>query len=274
MRPRVFEEPTSAAAVWSRRLALFSLLLTAVGILGCRYGFVFHGFYIKGVDRHLAVALLFAAVVLAFGALLSAFIAMSVLWRTGCKGFGAMLTGFFLSLLLLAYPAYLANLAWRLPALTDVSTDLDDPPAFSMSPRALRLRDRSELSSGDPSVLSNDMRQRQIAEAPDIGPLILDSDVGAAYHVVFQLAAEKGWQIVESVPPSGGIVGAAHAGRVDAIARDRFFGLPNDVAIRIRPQGTGSRIDIRARTLYLPHDFGANAEMIRQFMAELQGEED
>jgi len=261
MRPRVFEEPISAAALWSRWLALFSLFLTAVGIFGCRYNFVFQGFYIKGVDRRLAVALLLAAVVLALGAFLSALVAMRVLWRTGCQGFGAMLSGLFLSLLLLAYPAYLANLAWRLPALTDVSTDLDDPPAFSQSPRALRLRGLSALSPGGSSALSSNMRQRQITEAPDIEPLILDSDVGAVYHIVLQIAAAKGWQIVEAVPPSGGIVGAPHAGRVDAIARDRLFGLPNDVAIRIR-------------TLYLPHDFGVNAELIRQLTAELQGEEE
>ncbi|ACB94595.1 DUF1499 domain-containing protein [Beijerinckia indica] len=264
MRRRIVEEPYSAMALWSRRFALLAFLLAGLGILASRYGLDVRSFHIKGLDLRMVFVVLAAAVFSACLALISSFIAMAIIWRTGRKGLGAMFAGFFLSLLLLAYPAYLASLAWRLPALSDISTDLADPPAFSMSAKALAARRQTT-----PAIPSEAERQLQKSFYPEIEPVLLDSDAQAAYRSVRQAAAAMGWRIVEAVPPSG-----RNAGHIDAIARGRILGFPNDITIRIQPLGAETRIDMRSVSTLLPHDFGANARRIQQFMTTLQGDEE
>ena len=56
--------------------------------------------------------------------------AFEAIWRDGRKGVRTALWGLFLGLVVLSMPAIGA---WRIvayPRLTDISTDLDDPPAF------------------------------------------------------------------------------------------------------------------------------------------------
>ena len=65
MRPLIVEEPYSKAALLSRRLAVFSLAVAVLGILGV------------GRGRDL-LAVLGGAVVIAIGAVLSALLALSI----------------------------------------------------------------------------------------------------------------------------------------------------------------------------------------------------
>ena len=52
----------------------------------------------------------------------------------------------------------------------------------------------------------------------------------------------------------------------------RPFGFRDDIVVRIRPQGTGSRIDIRAKSRIGQSDLGGNAERIRAFLARVKAE--
>ena len=131
MRRLIIEEPYSRAALWSRRLALFSLAVGAIAVLLARS---------QAVDPTATLSVFAGAVLVACLALLFAGTAAVVIWRTGRRGAGTVASGVFLAALLLGYPAYLAAKAVQLPLLNDVSTDLVDPPQFSRSKTALAAR--------------------------------------------------------------------------------------------------------------------------------------
>ena len=51
-----------------------------------------------------------------------------------------------------------------------------------------------------------------------------------------------------------------------------WFGFRDDIVVRIRPEGAGSRVDIRSKSRDGESDFGVNARRIREFIARLKAE--
>ena len=47
------------------------------------------------------------------------------------------------------------------------------------------------------------------------------------------------------------------------------MGFREDVAIRVSPQGNGSRVDVRSASRYALHDFGSNASRIRALLDDI-----
>jgi len=255
MRRLILEQPYSAAALWSRRLAIFAVAVAVMGFVVAR----------GGLDANAVMAVLGGAVCLAGLAILVSLAAINIIWRTGRKGAGQLAAGLILASLLLAYPAYLAVLAYRLPVLNDISTDIDDPPAFALTRSALAAR-----GGKTPQSISAARRELQKAAYPDVQPIVLDLEADEAYQAVLKAITASGWRIVDTVPP-GGRFGIGH---VDAIARGRILGFPNDITIRIKPLAGETRIDVRAVSHLGSHDFGANSRRIEQFAELLQAEVD
>lgn len=255
MRRIIIEEPYSDSALWSRRLALFAAAVVGMGLLLGR----------AGLDPTAVLAVIGSAIVIACLAVLCAGAATVAIWRTGRKGVGVLLTGSLLAALLLAYPAFLAVQSVRLPVLNDISTDLDNPPAFSLSRKALAARD----GIVPPSVPAP-IRAKQAKAYPDVQPIFLDLDGDEAFSVVLQAAAARHWKIIEAIPP-GGRLGLGH---VDAIAHGMVLGFPDDIAIRITPLAGETRVDVRSVSRIGRHDFGANARRIEAFADELNAEAD
>ena len=247
MRPLVIEEPYSRAALLSRRLAVFSLAVAVLGILGVGHG------------RDLLAAL-GGAVVIACGAVLAALLAFAIIWRSGRKGAGQAYAGLVLATLLLAYPAYLVQQTMRLPRLADLSTDIADPPNFSLSHEALAAR-------GDttPPSVTIARRKAQIKAYPQIQPILLDLDAREAFDAALKALAANGWRIVEQRSPGG----RSGLGHIDAIATSFILGFPSDITLRIRPLAGQTRIDIRSVARFGPYDFGANPRNIASFEAAL-----
>ncbi len=247
MRPLVMEEPYSKAALLSRRLAMFSLAVAVIGILGVA----------RDVDL---VAVLGGALVIACAAVLSAILAFVVIWRGGRKGAGQAFAGLVLAALLLAYPAYLAQQTMHLPRLADISTDIADPPSFSLSSEALAAR-------GDttPPSVALARRKTQIKAYPQIQPILLDLDAREAFDAALKALAANGWKIVEQRPPGG----RAGLGHIDAIATSFVLGFPSDITLRLRPLAGQTRIDIRSVARSGPYDFGAGPRNIASFEAAL-----
>src|SRR6516165_12516453 len=98
MRRLILEQPYSAAALWSRRLAIFAVAVAVMGFVVAR----------GGLDANAVMAVLGGAVCLAGLAILVSLAAINIIWRTGRKGAGQLAAGLILASLLLAYPAYLA----------------------------------------------------------------------------------------------------------------------------------------------------------------------
>jgi hypothetical protein len=227
MRRIVLEEPLSRAAVWSRGCAVFAMTVAVVGIVMAR----------KGLDPTAAVAVEGGAMAMALLAILFALAAVVVIWRTGYRGTGRVVVGLVLAMLVLAYPAYLAAEARGASRLGDVSTDLVDPPSFSLAPRA--LAERGGKTPPPPAPADQEALRRLY---PDLQSIVLDREALDTQKVIAKLVAARRWRIVDETLPSGqfGI------GHIDAIALSTVMGFPADVTIRVKPLGGQTKIDIRS----------------------------
>lgn len=251
MRRLLVEEPVTRAGPLARRVALFSILVTGIAVVLVRDPRAEAGPALAALATGLAAA--------GLAVLLAAFACVRV-WRVGARGLGAALGGLFLAILVLAYPAYAALRGLRLPALTDVSTDVDDPPAFSRSRAGFAAR--NGLYPADPGAGA---RERQRAAYPQIAPLTLDIGADEAFELARKAAVNRRWQIVEAIRP-GGRIGN---GRIEAVARSLILNMPDDVTIRVRPRADGARIDVRSASRLGPRDFGVNADRIRTYLDEV-----
>jgi len=253
MRRLIVEEPHSRAAVWSLRTAIFALAAAAVAVGLARFA---------SVDAGAALTVFAAALTLAFLALLLAGSAGVVIWRTGRRGAGQAAFGCFLSLALLAYPAYLAAIALPLPMIADVTTDFASPPAFMISAKARAAR----AGQTPPAWDSADEPLQQDAY-PKVQPILVDLEPTQAYQLVLRVAKDLGWKIVDSNPPNLRVDGVA---QIEAIARSPVFGFADDIAVRVRPLASQTRIDLRSVSRVGRHDFGANAHHFDRFAAAVQ----
>lgn len=248
------EEPVSNAAVWSRRLAVFSLPVAAIAVISARFGIV---------EPQAALAVLGGAIVVALGAVLLFLAACAIIWQTGRRGLGEAIGGLLLAAVTLGYPAYLAFEAVRLPVLADISTDAADPPRFSSSKAAVQAR-----GGFSPPAFSAEGREQQRAAYPDVEPIVVDLEADEAYQLVLKTAASRGWRVIDQRPPGG----RSGVGHVDFLDRTLVMGFDDDIAVRLRPLAGQTRIDVRSASRYGRHDFGANAKRIEQFAEELQTE--
>ena len=255
MRQLIADEPVSRAAGWSQRLAVFALFVAGVAVLLSR---------VHAADPPAALTVFAAALIIAAFALVLAGAAASIIWRSGLSGAGHALLGFVLAAGLIAYPAYLAALAFALPKINDVSTDLASPPAFLSSARG-----RAAGAGVEPQPPDSAARAAERAAYPDLQTLKVQMDALAAYRLSLSVATDLGWRIVDLMPPSPAGGGAA---TIQAVDRTPVFGFPSDVVIRIRPGATSTAIDVRAVSRFGRHDFGAGAARIRKFIAGIKEE--
>lgn len=242
------DEPVSFLAAWSSRLALFALAVAAMSVMILRAGVLEVG----PALATFAAALIFAAL-----AVLLALFAFIAIWRQGLSGLGRAIRGLLLGLALLAYPAYLGQVAMTLPAISDVTTDPANPPRFEALARQ-RPGDRNAYPGAAAAAL-----QREAY--PDIVPLELNLPPRTAYAAALTVVMKHKWPIAETRPPTAGRREAS----IEAVARTLLMGFPDDVVIRVSPLGTGSRIDLRSASRYGSHDLGANAARLRALLEEI-----
>jgi len=247
-RLRLSEEPMSRSAAWSRRLALFSLVVAALSILVLRSNLL---------EVVPALATFGAALIFAGLAVLLAFAAFVVIWRTGRTGLGSALSGMLLALMLLAYPGYLGYRATKVPPINDISTDTSNPPRFEAL-ASVRPPDRIAYADGA-------VAQQQRTAYPDIGPLQVSVPVKTAYDVALALITKRKWQVAEVRPPGRG----QRDGIIEATARTPIMGFRDDVVIRVSPTSEGARVDMRSASRYGVSDFGANAARVRSLLEDI-----
>ena len=254
MRRLILEEPISRAAANSRRVAVFACLTAGVSIFIARIG--------GARDPSGALTVFGAALLLAALALLLAGAAAVEIWSAGRRGVARAAVGAALSLALVAYPAYLAIQAGRLPRINQVTTDFKSPPAYMISSKAREAR-----GAWTPPAPGPDVEAAQRAAYPRVQPMLVDLEPDQAYRMSLRIAKDLGWRIVDASPPNLRGGGEAH---IDATDRSLFFGFVSDIAIRIRPQGSQTQIDIRSASRIGRHDFGANARRAERFIDAVQ----
>jgi uncharacterized protein (DUF1499 family) len=157
-------------------------------------------------------------------------------------------------------PWYWRRLASRVPPIHDISTDTADPPAF-VAVLPLRADAPNPATYGGPELAAEQARGY-----PDIHPLVLPATPpAAAFTRARDAAREAGWTIVAA---------DSAAGRVEATATTGWFGFKDDVVVRIRPEGQGSRVDVRSVSRVGTSDVGTNARRIRAYLDRLRPAEE
>jgi uncharacterized protein (DUF1499 family) len=159
-----------------------------------------------------------------------------------------------IALAAVAPPLILLSQAKSLPRIHDVSTDLEEPPAFEALLDA-RRRAPNGAEHGGAAVA-----EAQRAAYADIVPLLLEAPPREVMQRALDAARAMGWEVVASDVATG---------RLEAIATTAFFGFRDDVVVRVRPHGTGSRVDVRSASRVGLSDIGANARRIREYLGRL-----
>jgi uncharacterized protein (DUF1499 family) len=246
---RIAEEPASRLAIWARRFAGFSLPVVMLAI---------------GIERASlleivpVLATFAAALAMALIAVLLALASLVGIWRHGIEGFGAALTALAISLALLAYPAYMGVLAYRLPQISDIATDPIDPPRFEKVGQA-RSRQANPIAYAGLYAA-----EQQKAAYPDIVPLDTDATAQATYDAAIAVIKKRRWQVINDRAPQPG-----RDGYIEAVARTAIMGFRDDVAVRIRAVGQRARVDVRSASRYGRHDFGTNAARVRALLEDI-----
>jgi Protein of unknown function (DUF1499) len=248
---RILPEPVPFLAPTSRWLAWGGVALVMLALGAARFG---------GVPPLNAMVLLGLGILCAVLAIIAACGAFATIWQRGAPGTSLAVRGLLLSLLILGWPAYMATKALTLPPLHDISTDLLEPPSFARSRAALDARDGLA-----PPEYDRTRAEDQQEGYPDLRPALLEQPAQEVMAIVAQAVTNLGWSVIDSSNPTG----RTGIGRIEAISRTALFRFSDDITIRIRPGAGDTRIDVRARSRFGQHDFGANAARIRALVAEI-----
>jgi uncharacterized protein (DUF1499 family) len=159
---------------------------------------------------------------------------------------------------------------WQLlsaPMLHEVTTDTSQPPQF-VEALARRAADHATNDADyvrDYAVGSTAVNapETQKAAYPDVRTILSKLKPPEAFAVAEKAAQAMGWEMVAIVP---------NEGRIEATATSLFFGLKDDIAIRVRSErdGHGSVIDVRSSSRIGANDGGANASHIRAYAERLK----
>ncbi len=184
--------------------------------------------------------------------LLALLVASIALWITrpasGVAGRRAALVGAGLGAGMFAVVIAINSTGMRGPRINDITTDTQDPPRFVAIAKLEASRDYDYPGAS--------FSKEQLAAYPDVETFELAVPPARAFAAAKQAAKDLGWVIVEEDPARG---------RLEATETTALFRFVDDVVVRIRPGGTGSRLDIRSKSRDGQGDVGANAARIRAF---------
>ncbi|HUK03835.1 MAG TPA: DUF1499 domain-containing protein [Burkholderiales bacterium] len=229
---------------------MVALLLLAVSPLGWRAGLWHYRiafFWLMPCSAYFAIAAIVASVI-ALGVGRTT-LGTRALWMAGIA--------IVVSAALVYVPWQYRHTLGSVPRIHDITTDTDNPPVFVAALPARAAEKANSTTYEGPEVA-----RQQKAAFPDIVPLSVALPQGDAFNRALEAAkAMPGWKVVASDPASG---------RIEANDTSRWFRFVDDVVIRVAPEGTGSRIDVRSESRQGRSDFGVNARRVRAYLEELK----
>lgn len=230
-------------------LALLSLALMVLAPLGWRLGLWHFRFSFNYLLRPGALVGIAAGVV--------SLVALPW-WRSMVGAAQAMvLVSLVIGGLMFYLPWSYYRLSGTVPPIHDITTDPENPPAFSATVLAARAAENGNSTTYAPQVAALQKRGY-----PDIAPVHAALPPAQSFPLALATASGMpGWTIVDSDPATG---------IIEARQSTRFFGFTDDVVIRVAADGEGSRIDMRSESRQGRSDFGVNAKRVRTYMAALQ----
>ncbi len=248
MAPRWRSQLFSGAPAAGFGLAVLALLLLIVAPLGWRVGW-------WGYGVSLLTLLPYAGYAAAAGGLISALALVFGRGALGRRGAAMAAVGLVVAAGVGYVPWHWYEMRNVYPPINDITTDVVNPPTYS-AVLAARAAESSNPVTYDPKTAA--IQQKAY---PDIAPVILPLAPAAAFKKALDAAKAKGWTIDAADPATG---------HIEASQSSYWFKFTDDIAIRIAPDGSGSRIDIRSHSRHGRGDFGVNAARIRGYIAALR----
>jgi uncharacterized protein (DUF1499 family) len=176
--------------------------------------------------------------------------------RHGPRGMGRGIAGLVVALVVLMFPVVVAVNGRGTAPIHDVTTDTVDPPEFvAVLPIRAQTGAINPVEYGGARVAA--LQQQSF---PDIKPLRLDMAPAAAFDRALAAVRAMNWDLVSDDPS---------AGRIEATDTTALFGFKDDVVVRVRPDGSGSRIDVRSLSRVGGGDIGTNAKRVRAYLHRL-----
>lgn len=164
----------------------------------------------------------------------------------------------------LANPVLDFSSAHGKPPIADATTDTEHPPQF-VSLLTQRGDDASPPSYHGNEPMTFDGKVSTVA-------LVQHKYYGEIHSAAILMSPERlfkravtaayamGWNVVAIAPDEG---------RIEATDTSFFFGLTDDIVIRVKPAGMGARLDIRSKARVVANSGNRNPERIRDFLKEL-----
>ena len=242
------EQPTTANSQprwWSRAIligAVIAAVLLAVGALGTKFGIW---------PFTMGILFVFGAIILATIGFGGGFFAWLVARKNQLlndrklAGMGTIVSG-----LILALMAVQSKGAFTGPPIHNISTDVNDPPAFAA---VLPLRGEN---SNPVEFNADELASLQADAYPWVKPLLTQLDQASATQRAADTLVSMGLELV-STDATNHLVEATHT--------SFWFGFKDDVVVRIRPAGDGSVIDVHSVSRVGESDLGQNARRIGEF---------
>ncbi len=149
--------------------------------------------------------------------------------------------------------------ARSVPPIHDISTDLENPPAF-VDIVALRRN-----APNPPEYAGPDTARQQRQAYPDIESLILNAPLDEVYRSAQDLVHTLGWELVSAETQQW-------QARIEATDTTFWFGFKDDVVVRLQYTGNSTLVDVRSKSRVGKGDVGVNAERIREFLRALEAQ--
>lgn len=236
---------------WTSRIALFSFGVLASALLLHR---------LLSLPTPIALNLtVFAMAGAALSLLFSLFGAVGI-WRTGRPGTPRIVFATLVSLGLLAWPLVFLPTYQKLPRINDVTTDAVSPPQFET---LAKMRPPGANPVAYPGAK---FAAKQAKAYPDIKPIEVDRSADEVFELVLDAARRLKLDVVRNEPPD---LETGRPGIIEAQDRTMILGFYDDVAIRVAGNDEQARVDVRSASRYGRHDFGRNADRIRQILKEI-----
>ena len=271
-------------ADWAKLAGGLALPVLVIGAFGARSGIV---------PTEAILPTLIAGFALGILALGLGIYALADIWNSGAGGARAAIFGMVYAAPVIAILGLISAAAIVYPRLTDISTDPDDPPAFTGT--------EARRNRFDPASAA-----LQRAAYPAVTTRIYDMPTGEVFGAARDLFGKRGWIIRHSVEPAppplpdgtpvaapesvaaqppeaagsralppdergsdAALSGPKVVASLEATAETPIFRFQDDVAVRIESSPEGTRVDMRSASRLGEHDLGQNARRIRAFLADL-----
>jgi hypothetical protein len=175
------------------------------------------------------------------------------------------LIGLIGAILVLYNPVTEYSDAYGMPAIADATTDTEHPPVF-VSLLSQRGANASAPDYNGSAPMTFDGKTSTVAQTQhkyygEIHSVAILMSPERLFKRAVSASYAMGWDVVAIAPDEG---------RIEATDTSFFFGIKDDIVIRVKPSGMGAKLDIRSKARF-DGDYHANRNVlrIRSFMKAL-----